>query len=130
MEKSYCIELAPQAWKRSGVNFAEHKFFDKQQQEKVAFGLYMVRQHGDDKPFDSAVRMDVTFYMPIPASRKKKEKSIYHSKMPDLDNLLKFLLDTAVKSGIMSDDRIVCCIDARKVYDRKPRVEFKIVEIT
>ena len=61
---------------------------------------------------------DITFIMPMPKSwsNKKKEKmnGIQHQQKPDIDNLLKALLDAVYK-----DDSKVWDIKARKIWGFK-----------
>lgn len=127
LQKTYCINLPPQAWKRAGIS--GQRFYDQQIHEKLAFGLFMTQQHGKDKPFEGILHLDVTFFMAIPKGRKNKDIGSPHSKYPDLDNLLKLLCDTMVKSGILVDDRFISSITASKVYDINPRTIFTLKQI-
>jgi crossover junction endodeoxyribonuclease RusA len=53
-----------------------------------------------------------------------------HRKMPDLDNLLKSLLDGLQKGGAIADDVQVSEIHARRLFDKEnPRVELHIVSL-
>lgn len=71
------------------------------------------------EPFEGAVRVDVTFIMPVPDSWSEKKKR-EHIGLPvtvksDIDNLVKGLLDSA--NGIIwKDDRYVTDLAARKRY--------------
>jgi Holliday junction resolvase RusA-like endonuclease len=127
-EKKYTIPLKPLAWKRAGISGT--KFYDQQVNEKIAFGLYLLKQHGSDPIFENAVAIDIIFYMST-AQQKIKQKKIYHSTTPDLSNLIKFLEDAIVDTrAILTDDRIISVIIAKKVYDNKdPRTEFTIREL-
>ena len=54
----------------------------------------------------------------------------YHSFTPDLDNLVKMLLDCIQGNDRMIiDDSQVCRIQAEKIYDESPRTEVYIEEI-
>lgn len=75
------------------------------------------------------ITLDVVFYMPIPSSWSKKRKSEAnrhpHVSKPDLDNLVKLILDRA--EGILFDnDNKIAEINARKVYDHEPQIYMKI----
>jgi len=123
--KHYLIPLKPLAWRRAGLSGT--KFFDTQIKEKIAYGLYLNRCHGSDPIFDGPVEISVTFFMP---TAQKKGKSGYHYQTPDLDNLVKLLLDAIVSTNtIVSDDRIISVIKAQKVYDKVTRTEFTIREL-
>lgn len=102
------------------------RFFDAQTRDKLAYGLFLEQQHNDEPLFSTALHVDIVFYMPIPVS--VRQRSQYHSKTPDLDNLEKFLLD-CMTGRIITDDRIICSKTAKKVYDKDPRTEFTITEV-
>jgi len=124
--KSYTIPVPPIIWQRAGLNGT--RFYDAQKSDKIATGLYLNQQHGNEPLFDKAIHMEVIFYMPIPKSIPKREKSVWHTAPGDLDNLCKFLLD-ASKNITMSDDRILSSLIAKKIYDKNPRTEFTITEL-
>ena len=70
--------------------------------------------------------IDMVFKMPIPQSlSKKKQRELDgqpHVKKPDLDNLVKAVLD-ALNDGIaFVDDSKVWCINACKEYAEEPSV--------
>ena len=53
-----------------------------------------------------------------------------HRRMPDLDNLIKSLLDGLQKGGVFEDDVQVVEIYARRRLDKaKPRVELSLVSL-
>ena len=52
---------------------------------------------------------------------------IYHSVVPDLDNLVKFICDVMNK-GFYIDDSQICILQAEKLYGEK-RTEVTIQEI-
>ena len=124
--KSYRIDVLPISWKRVGVATGNH-FFDRQKRDKIAFGLYLAQQHENQPLFCKAIAMDITFFMKKPKIPKLKYAQ-YHSTTPDLDNLCKFLLD-AIKGVVINDDRIICSLSAKKVYDIQPRTEFTVTEV-
>lgn len=76
---------------------------------------------------DLKIEVDVMFYMPIPNSysKKKKESLTQHNKLPDLDNLIKMVLDRA--EGILfNNDNCITKIVAEKVYDKYPRIDLTL----
>ena len=73
--------------------------------------------------------LDVTFYMPVNKSLSKKKKletfGQRHTKKPDIDNLLKMVLDRS--TGILyDDDNNIAEVTARKIYSSYPRIELSI----
>lgn len=128
--KSYHLDCKPIAWSRAGYS---HKvgFFDTQANTKLCLGIYMQQQHGDEQPFSRPLSLDVTFYMPMPKNARRKNPPIYHPFCPDLDNLLKYLLDTLTSAQIITDDKLICSIIAKKMYTEpdQSRTFFTLTEI-
>ena len=77
-----------------------------------------VRVYGDKTKINTPVHVDITFHMPIPKGLVKSTRiGDPHVKRPDLDNLVKLVLDGITDSkGIWFDDNQVVAISARKVY--------------
>lgn len=85
-------------------------------------------------PIENAVSIRLAFFFPIPKSYTKKkrleiEMSDYiYTKTPDIDNLMKSVLDGLNKVAFV-DDKQVWSLSARKYYTTKePRVEIHIKE--
>ena len=75
------------------------------------------------------IALKVIFYMQTPSSyskvRKKRLENTPHIKRPDLDNLIKNVLDRG--NGILwQDDNLVYKIEAEKLYSVKPRIQLQI----
>jgi Holliday junction resolvase RusA-like endonuclease len=123
--KTYCINVSPISWQRAGMNKA--RFFDKQVQDKIAVGLLLRKQHGNDPLFDGPLGIDIIFY--IKHSKVKPKPLVkWHFTTPDVDNFLKFIFD-AMRSVVMVDDRLFSQVNMTKVYDMNPRTEFTIREL-
>ena len=58
--------------------------------------------------------LTVRFYLPRPKSLPKRVTE--HTKKPDLDKLLRAVLDACTTGGVWRDDSQVATIHARKVY--------------
>ena len=126
--KEYVINLVPIPWKRAGVR--EKVFYDRQTHEKLAFGLYLNKEHGSEPKFVKPVHVEVVFYMPIPKSVSKRSRILWHRSVPDIDNLQKFVFDAINHTRtIWEDDRIVSSLVAKKVYDNNPRTHIIITEL-
>lgn len=102
--------------------------YDAQTRDKVSFGLYLSQQHNDEPMFTNPIHIDVTFFMAIPKSLKDREPSFYHSTTPSLDSLYKFFLES-IKDILIKDERLICSLTVKKVYDREPRTELNITEV-
>ena len=77
-------------------------------------------------PAKGPVMLSVIFYMPIPKSLSKKakatlaEQNTYHTKKPDLDNLLK-LVNDALNGVAWEDDGCIAYTQAIKCYGATPK---------
>ena len=87
------------------------------------------------KPFKIPVKVDLTFHMGVPSSWAKEKRiraingQIRPSSRPDIDNLVKSVLDSC--NGLLwVDDCIITDLAARKRYTGElARVEIKITEV-
>lgn len=114
------------------ARFSSNHVYDAQKHLKVSTSIYLQSQHDKKELFAKPVKMHVVFFMPIPMGSTARKRctmlNTYVGKKPDLSNLIKFIEDTA--TGILfTDDRLVCSIDAHKVYDYDPRTELIIYEV-
>lgn len=123
---TYVVDICPIGWKRAGLN--GNRFFDRQKEEKLLFGLHLNQQHKDIRPFDIPIELDITYYFPYPR-KTAKIKPTYYSNVPDLDNLIKMTCDILTDCNIITDDRIIAKIISSKLYGMIPRTEFTIREL-
>ncbi len=78
-------------------------------------------------------RISVLFHMPIPKSIRKKDIALYnseklkHDKKPDVDNLLKLLLD-CLDGIIIQGDQKVSLGPCMKIYSPEPKTIIWIYE--
>lgn len=78
-------------------------------------------------PLDGAVMMMVTFIFPRPKSLPKRVTK--HTKRPDVDKLLRCVLDGITYGGIWRDDSQVVSVTARKEYGDTAQTIIGIEEI-
>lgn len=126
-EMQYIIDHCPPlAWSRAGKN--GNRFYDKQKEEKLLYGLSLKRQHGNQPMFTKPINVDIVFYMPIPKSMHRRQASKWHTKRPDKDNLTKLVYDAATNI-LWEDDCIICDGNEMKVYDSNPRTLIIVTEL-
>lgn len=91
------------------------------------------------EPLTGPIRINVTFYMPIPKSGKVSrmdaetgKRRLYpvkhgepHIAKSDLDNLIKGLFD-ALNKNVWADDNQIFEVTSKKVYGDMPGIEFSI----
>lgn len=104
--------------------------------QKTEEGLFMLQVQSrlppGHKPPSGPVKVELVFGMPIPKSMpKSKVKGIpyWHDKKPDLDNLVKFVLD-AIRNLVIADDATVSALIAVKLYAIAPFTEITVEELT
>ena len=124
--KSYRIDITPIPWQR--VARRGNRCYDTQTKDNVCFALSLSQQHNDEPFFSNPIHLDVTFYMPIPKLIKERPESPYHATVPYLDNLYRFMLNS-IKDVLIADERVICSLSLKKVYDKEPRTEFTITEV-
>jgi Holliday junction resolvase RusA-like endonuclease len=133
------VDGRPVPWARAGRKHGQGSFTPK----KVRAYQRRVQAAGIDALdgrtlLEGALLVDLTFYVEIPVSYPlwKKQAAanglLYPSKLPDIDNLIKGILD-ALNDKVWKDDKQVVRMDPKKLYSTRPRLEvaiYPIVEIT
>lgn len=78
-----------------------------------------------------ALSVDLYFYLPIPksVSKKQREKMFYVTKKPDIDNLVKAVLDAINYTNLWEDDSRIASLKAIKAYSDNPSCRIRIQEI-
>jgi Holliday junction resolvase RusA-like endonuclease len=77
---------------------------------------------------EGPIKMYIRFFMPIPKSTSKKTQEkmkseiVFHCSKPDIDNLIKFVLDVLNNIGYKDDSQIVS-LTTEKFYSPIPRTE-------
>jgi len=132
MPKLYTIEGNPVPLARPRFNRSTNHIYDSQKLQKIHAGLELEQQHGDDELLKGPLAFYVTFFMPVPkkySSRKRNEMNgTLQRSRPDLDNLVKMVLDIA-NNRLFSDDAQIAVISARKIYSFLPQTVFSLVEL-
>lgn len=101
--------------------------YNDQQTEEGRF-LFEVQKQWNRMPLLGAIKIDLRFFMPIPASTSKKQTALMeggavpHTKKPDIDNLIKFVLD-CLNGVVFNDDSQIVKISGSKVYHPYPGTE-------
>lgn len=124
----YVIPGNPIPLQRPRLN--SYKVYDPQAIIKENLGFHLVSQFGQLK-LNQPLHLDISFFLPLPINLSKKNKTTLsdtpHAKKPDIDNLVKFVLD--IGNGIIwHDDSIIASLSATKHYSIDPHTEF-IVKI-
>ena len=82
----------------------------------------IARQQAPETPLEGPLAVDIFFAFTVPKSRaKKKAQGTYKDTRPDLDNLIKAVLDGLNTAGIWRDDAQIATLSASKVWSDNPR---------
>lgn len=131
-EMHYVINIPPKAWKRPAPAHNARRMFDLQKDEKLYSGLILSRQHGSEDMFCRPVELDIRFSMKWPqwmCEKGRQGATPAFKAYGDLDNHVKFLLDTLVDAKILSDDSIVVKLLAVKQFDVESKTDIVITEL-
>lgn len=128
-----CIPT-PQIRTRIGVvNGHGMAFHSKKQKGNEATLDALLAEHRPGSPLIGPVELSVTAVMPIPKSWSKKARQaaiqgrVWHTKKPDMDNLMKQIKDAMTRLRYWEDDKQVCHYgDVGKIYGENPGWEVSV----
>lgn len=141
MKKQLTIDCEPKALSRTRASNGRHYYTQKKQDEMNELSWAIIEgmniagvkhlatyEWATTKP-KKAIIVELVFYISLPKSLSKKKRSEMigkpHLQKPDLDNLIKNVLDRC--NGVLwSDDDCVCEIKAKKVWAEKGKIEMTI----
>jgi len=130
---SFTIKGDPKALKRHR-SFRRGKFlgqYDPSQGEKEDF-LSLAHSNAPEKPIDIQVKLKAMFIFSRPKNHyrsngmvKSQFLDVAHTKKPDIDNLVKFIMD-ALNGVFWKDDSLIYRVDAYKIYGEMPYTQIEI----
>lgn len=92
----------------------------KQTRDAEESFLAQIIKQRPEKPITEAIKITIDFYKAKPKSMPKKV--VHWTKKPDLDNMVKLVLDAMNKVFFIDDSQIIE-LNCRKKYDEVPRTE-------
>jgi Holliday junction resolvase RusA-like endonuclease len=128
------IPIVPRAQKRDRIAVIgghARSYKDANQRAYEAKIRALIDQHRPKRPHDGEVILDITVFLPIPASWSKKKKRAFEEKgiapltRPDVDNCAKQIMDT-LNGVFWNDDRQVTHLSVSKFYSTAPGWEIQI----
>lgn len=133
MTISFSIDGDPVPKARPRLGRGGHVFTPKKTQlyeQKVKANAQQAM--GQLAPFNTPVKVEIKAFFSIPNSwtKKKKEASDLapHGSRPDLDNVVKAILD-GMNGTVFVDDALVSICDAQKFYSHTPCVFVVVNEL-
>ena len=136
MEYNYIVYGNPAAQKRHR-HFNRGKFtqtYDPSKTDKQDFVSQIIQQR-PKTPFVYPLIVSINFYFNRPkshygsgknADKLKQSAPFFHTSKPDIDNLIKFVLD-AMNGIFFKDDYLITKIKSEKNYSDTPRTTIKII---
>lgn len=91
--------------------------------QKVAAAARWVWSGREPIPADTPVTVELRFTLPAGAVHAEGDPHIYR---PDLDKLIRAVLDSLTTAGVLSDDAQVQKLHAVKEYSNQPGVQIKV----
>ena len=111
------------------------KYYTKEQERRNRVLDKLLSKWQPFKPYTRALGISIHVYMKVPKSYSlgKKaaclDKKVLPTKTPDLDNIVKWILDRLQRGGYFKNDKQVCEIQTTKRFSDKPRIEVEIWEV-
>lgn len=102
-------------------------FTKKKVKDAMASLTARLRQDAPDKPFDTPVTAQISFYFQ-PTKARPNERT--HGVRPDVDNLAKGVLDCLVPAGWITDDALIDHLTITKARSRDARLEIFVCKLT
>ena len=108
--------------------------FDPSKKDKVAF-LKTIFNQLPQTPSTKPLKIDITFNFEHAKSHLKKNGELkpyapkLHTQRPDIDNLVKFVLD-ALNGHLYVDDSQIIELSAIKKFAPEACIEIKVIEFT
>ena len=133
MEIVFEVPGEPRGKGRPRFSKTGHTYTDSETRayENKIVAYYRKQLGGFRWPDSTFVSVQVTAYYPIPKSATKaataamREGTMLPSRKPDIDNVMKIVLD-ALNSVAYKDDSRVVRVEAQKVYSDMPRLEIRM----
>lgn len=128
------IQGDPKTQQRHRHSKRGHKIitYDPSADDKKAFAV-LVKEQFQGKPLIGEIAVSIVFHVKRPKNHYRLGKFSHKLKegvpnrvtnKPDIDNMIKYVLD-ACNEILWQDDKMVCEIQARKMYTKNPSTEIE-----
>lgn len=122
------------ARKKDGTQFIANYLPAESRSEQGAVRMFASQAMAGKPPLEGPLELRMTAFMPVPASwsgvkqRKAMDGVILPSGRPDVDNLVKLVLD-GVSKIVMRDDAQIVSMHVWKAFSDMPRVVVEVRRI-
>lgn len=130
--KVYEVDITPMGTVRMiHRGRTSNKYAFNYMQYKNTMKAHLRRQHAGE-PLTGPLHVTLTFRMTIPKNGMSQNRKVkdgdYVTTKPDIDNMIKAVLDSA-NSIVFNDDNQVCRVSAVKVYGDVPGIRMEVREL-
>jgi Holliday junction resolvase RusA-like endonuclease len=131
---SFVIETKPIPKERpffSMINAKPVIFTPKKTREFEQFVCFTAKQYAPKDPLEGSINIEIKFFFSPPKKLTRRNHNSFEgvpkNSRPDLDNLIKSILDGLNSSGFWKDDSQITRLVAEKLWtDKEPRIEIII----
>jgi Holliday junction resolvase RusA-like endonuclease len=99
----------------------------KSAEEEISYLLKVALLRTGNKITNKPVFVKLIFQYPYPRGKTQKDK-LYKTTRPDLDNLIKLVMDS-MNELIFYDDNQVVRLESEKIYSDKQGIDIKVREL-
>ncbi len=123
-KKIYTFHISGRPTALQRPRITRYGAYDPQQAKKEEAALELRHQRKDEGlrlPLEGPLKLVLTFYMPLSSVAKRLgfRQLDPHFKRPDIDNLIKYVLDVGNKV-LWKDDATIVSVEASKIYFETP----------
>ena len=108
--------------------FSSRGVWDGQKQLKVVTGITLTSQMKGRPTFGCPIQVEIEFIFQMPRSKHDTREGDWHASRPDLDNLVKYVLDVG-NTILFTDDCVVSKLIASKSYGKEPKTIITITKL-
>lgn len=121
-QKGSMKAFVPKGWNRPILTSDNKNLKSWEQRVATEAQAVIIKEEGWNP--ESAMQVEIEFSMPKPKSHPKTVY-VYHKKRPDIDKLIRAVLD-GLTSVIYLDDNQVVMVKAEKFYSSEPGVKITV----
>lgn len=122
----------PLARGKIGGRYTHRHIYDSQANIRLVTGLSIKEQHGTNPPYEGPLELNAVFFFPAykPFRKKKVTQGDWHTQVPDLSNLIKFIEDVCQDIHLYKNDSCIASIICKKYFGVQAETQFYFVELS
>ncbi len=122
--------MKPTPWKRTVTKRNGKRANPESMRKWQSDFAYIASFSFRGSPMTDPLELRAVFITKRPRTLKKdKDSRIFRPKVPDIDNLVKNVLDALVYAGVLADDKYIVAMKVIDVYGRQGEKDTILVEL-